>query len=840
MRPTPDVANLGPALRSFFMKEFFKRIWQSVYPVGQKAYIRLRPLLDRLRILYQRIAAYYRAHPRVRILTFIFAPPLLALLFLLIVVLVTTPSNSELRRIQNQVASEVYSADSVLLGRYYTQDRTEVKHEAISPVVIDALIATEDVRFYQHDGIDYYSLGRVLIKSILQQDESSGGGSTITQQLSKNLYPRKRYWIMSMLVNKLREVVTARRLEKLYTKKELLTMYLNTIPFADNTFGIQAAAQRFFSTNASALTIDQAAILVGMLKATTSYNPRVYPERAFHRRNVVLSQMVKYKMLEKKAADTLFVKPIELKINKISHHMGLAPYFREYLKSELLTWCRNNKKSDGTPYNLYTDGLRIYTTINSKLQQYAENAVAEQMAIVQKQFFEHWGKEKPWTGKEVVIDEAIRRTSRYKKLKAQGMSEDEIMENMNKPIPMRLFTWEGEEEATISPLDSIKHNLQYLNAGFLAVEPGTGAVKAWVGGINHDYFQYDHVKASTKRQVGSTFKPIVYAMALEKGIQPCELISAGQQTYIDKEGVKWTPRNTQNDYKVEYSMRGALAYSVNTVAVKLIDQAGVDNTIRLARKMGITSELPDVPSIALGSSSISLIEMTGAYACIANEGVASPAYYIETIEDLEGRTYSDFKHPGKGERAFSPETARLVTRMMQSVVHEGTASRLRWKYGVYNDVAGKTGTTQANADGWFMAMTPKLVIGTWVGADDPRIRFRLTELGQGSSTALPMAAFFLKQVNKDPDFKDISTAKFKPLPRELQAELNCDLYELGTDLMEQIRHTVEKRDSIIRADTTAKPPSETFLEVLYKRKMKILRANNPDTVRTNQVRVLGG
>lgn len=822
------------------MKEFFKRIWQSVYPVGQKAYIRLRPLLDRLRILYQRIAAYYRAHPRVRILTFIFAPPLLALLFLLIVVLVTTPSNSELRRIQNQVASEVYSADSVLLGRYYTQDRTEVKHEAISPVVIDALIATEDVRFYQHDGIDYYSLGRVLIKSILQQDESSGGGSTITQQLSKNLYPRKRYWIMSMLVNKLREVVTARRLEKLYTKKELLTMYLNTIPFADNTFGIQAAAQRFFSTNASALTIDQAAILVGMLKATTSYNPRVYPERAFHRRNVVLSQMVKYKMLEKKAADTLFVKPIELKINKISHHMGLAPYFREYLKSELLTWCRNNKKSDGTPYNLYTDGLRIYTTINSKLQQYAENAVAEQMAIVQKQFFEHWGKEKPWTGKEVVIDEAIRRTSRYKKLKAQGMSEDEIMENMNKPIPMRLFTWEGEEEATISPLDSIKHNLQYLNAGFLAVEPGTGAVKAWVGGINHDYFQYDHVKASTKRQVGSTFKPIVYAMALEKGIQPCELISAGQQTYIDKEGVKWTPRNTQNDYKVEYSMRGALAYSVNTVAVKLIDQAGVDNTIRLARKMGITSELPDVPSIALGSSSISLIEMTGAYACIANEGVASPAYYIETIEDLEGRTYSDFKHPGKGERAFSPETARLVTRMMQSVVHEGTASRLRWKYGVYNDVAGKTGTTQANADGWFMAMTPKLVIGTWVGADDPRIRFRLTELGQGSSTALPMAAFFLKQVNKDPDFKDISTAKFKPLPRELQAELNCDLYELGTDLMEQIRHTVEKRDSIIRADTTAKPPSETFLEVLYKRKMKILRANNPDTVRTNQVRVLGG
>jgi penicillin-binding protein 1A len=822
------------------MNEIFKRIWQRVYPYCRKVYEWLRPALDYLRTLYEKVAVFYRAHPRVRKLTLILGPPLFAFFTLILVVLIDSPGKTELSRIQNQVASEVYSADSVLLGRYYTQDRTEVKYEMIAPAVIDALIATEDVRFFQHDGVDYISLGRVLFKSILQQDESSGGGSTITQQLSKNLYPRKRYWMLSMLVNKLREVITARRLEKLYSKKELLTMYLNTIPFADNTFGIQAAAQRFFSTTAAGLTIDQSAILVGMLKATTSYNPRVYPERAFHRRNVVLSQMVKYKFLSKKSADSLYVKPIDLKINKVSHHMGLAPYFREYLKSELLTWCKNNKKKDGTPYNLYTDGLRIYTTINSKLQQYAENAVAEQMAIVQKQFFDHWGKEEPWKGKEVVVQEAIRRSSRYKRLKALGQSEEEIMQAMQKPVPMRLFSWQGEEEATISPIDSIKHHLKYLNAGFLAVEPGTGAVKAWVGGIDHDYFQYDHVKITTKRQVGSTFKPIVYAMALEKGIQPCELISAGQQTYIDKEGVKWTPRNTQNDYQVEYTMRGALAYSVNTVAVKLIDQAGVDNTIRLARKMGITSELPDVPSIALGSSSISLFEMTGAYACIANEGVASPPYYVETIDDLEGNTFTNFKQAGAGERAFSQETARLVTRMMQSVVHEGTASRLRWKYGVYNDVAGKTGTTQANADGWFMAMTPKLVIGAWVGADDPRIRFRLTELGQGSSTALPMAAFFLKQINKDPNFKNISSAKFKPLPRELQAELDCDLYELNSDLMEKIRHTVEKRDSIIRADTTAKPPFETFLEVLYKRKMKIMRANNADTTRTNQVRVLGG
>lgn len=822
------------------MKTWIERIWRSILYYSRLGVSKLEPFLQKIRPWYDHLINYFKTHPRVRKLTLFLGPPIFCISLLLIVVLIDSPGNSELRKIQNQVASEVYSADSVLLGRYYTQDRTEIGFEQISPAVVDALIATEDIRFYQHEGVDYISLGRVLVKSILQQDESSGGGSTITQQLSKNLYPRKRYWMLSMLVNKLREVITARRLERIYSKKELITLYLNTIPFADNTFGIQAAAQRFFSTTADSLTIDQGAVLIGMLKATTSYNPRVYPDRAFHRRNVVISQMVKYKFLTQRSADSLLVKPIELKINKVSHHQGLAPYFREYLKAELLNWCKNNKKSDGSTYNLYTDGLKIYTTLDSKLQGYAENAVTEQMTIVQKQFADHWGKEKPWKGREEVVTEAIHRSSRYKKLKQQGLSEEDIIAAMKKPIPMRLFTWQGEQEAKVSPIDSIEHHLQYLNAGFLAMNPTSGAVKAWVGGIEHDFFQYDHVKLTTKRQVGSTFKPIVYAMALERGVQPCELISAGQQTYIDKEGVKWTPRNTQNDYKVEYTMRGALAYSVNTVAVKLIEEAGVDNTIQLARKMGITSELPEVPSIALGSSSISLMEMTGAYSCIANQGVAMVPYYIETIHDLEGTVYKEFKSPKSGKRAISVETAQLVTRMMQTVVHEGTASRLRWKYAIYNDVAGKTGTTQANADGWFMAMTPKLVIGTWVGADDPRIRFRLTELGQGSSTALPMVAYFFKQLNKDPSYKEIANSKFKPLPRELQDQLDCDLYELNNELIEQIKQTVVKRDSIIQADTTRKPPNETFLEVLYKRKLKIMRANNPDSVKTNAVRILGG
>ncbi len=815
----------------------FRRKVRYVYLLGCR---KARPLLRAIRNRYDALALYFKTHPKARKLTLILGPPFVFFLVLLAIVWIETPSNSELRNIQNQVASEVYSADSVLLGRYYTQDRTEVQYEEIAPVVFDALIATEDVRFYQHEGVDYISLGRVLFKSILQQDESSGGGSTITQQLSKNLYPRKRYWILSMLINKLREVITARRLELIYSKKELITLYLNTIPFADNTFGIQTAAQRFFSTTADSLTIDQAAVLVGMLKATTSYNPRVYPDRAFHRRNVVLSQMVKYNYLSKESADSLLVKPIELRINKISHHQGLAPYFREYLKAELLTWCKNNKKSDGSPYNLYTDGLKIYTTLDSKLQAYAEGAVTQQMTDVQKQFFDHWGKDKPWKGKETVVEEAIRRSSRYRSLKQKGIQETEIQKILRKPIPMRLFTWQGEQDANISPVDSIIHHLQYLNAGFLAVEPGTGRVRAWVGGIEHDFFQYDHVKATTKRQVGSTFKPIVYAMALEKGVFPCDLISAGQQTYIDKEGVKWTPRNSQNDYKVEYSMRGALAYSVNTVSVKLIQEAGVLNTISLARNMGITSEMPEVPSIALGSSSISLIEMTGAYACIANEGVTSHPYYIESIHDLNGNVFSIFKSPQSGKRVLSRETAQLVTRMMQTVVQEGTASRLRWRYGVYNDVAGKTGTTQANADGWFIAMTPKLVIGTWVGADDPRIRFRYTELGQGSSTALPMVAYFMKQVNQDTSFSTISSAKFKPLPKELQEQLDCDLYELNDDVLDQVKKTMYKRDSITQADTSAIPPKETFLEFLYRRKLKIINANTPDTSKIKELGILGG
>jgi len=790
----------------------FRKAWR--YP-------KLRPYLLKADDVLSKIKLYFDTHPLARRWAKIIAPPLAFLFLLAFLIWIETPGNKELRNIQNQVASEVYSADSVLLGRYFLQDRTEVKYDAIAPAVIDALISTEDIRFYEHGGVDYRSLGRVLVKSIIQQDESSGGGSTITQQLAKNLYPRKRYWIFPILLNKLREVRIARRLESIYSKEELVTLYLNTVPFADNVFGIQAAAERFYSSSAKDLSIDQAALLIGMLKATHSYNPRLFPDRALTRRNVVLRQMVKYNKLDSVKADSLKALSVELAYNKISFHQGLAPYFREYVKSVLIEWCANHEKEDGTPYNLYTDGLKIYTTVDSRLQKYAEDAMVQQMTEIQKTFFDHWGKQKPWKGKEEVLEQAIHRSPRYQKLAEQGLSEEEIMEAMERPTPMSLFTWQGVKETTTSPLDSIIHHLQYLNAGFLAIDPSNGKIQAWVGGIDHDFFQFDHVKETTKRQVGSIFKPIVYAEAIEKGVEPCELISADRQTYIDKEGEKWTPRNSQVDYQVTYSMKGALAYSVNTVAVKLIEKAGVKNTIALANKLGITSDMPEVPSIALGASSISLMEMTSAYSCFANEGVLNKPYFISTIHDLDGKIYEDFKPVSSQKSAMKKETAALVLSMMQTVVTEGTASRLRWKYGVYTDVAGKTGTTQANADGWFMAITPHLVMGSWVGADDPRIRFRSTELGQGSNTALPITGYFLRQVNKDPAFKNLSEAKFPALPLDLQRKLDCDLYELSDTLQSQIQHMIFQRDSTIQADTLVAPPPESFLQVLYQRKLKI-------------------
>lgn len=692
------------------------------------------------------------------------------------------PDRAHLKEIHHPIASEVYSADSVLLGRYYLQDRTPVRAEDVPETLKQALVATEDVRFYSHDGVDVRSLFRVLIKTLLLQRESSGGGSTITQQLAKNLYPRRSYAMLSMPVNKVREMIIAARLEKVYTKDEILVLYLNTIPFADNTYGVKTAADRFFSTAVKDLTIDQSAMLVGMLKATHSYNPRLFPDRARQRRNLVIAQMSKYHFISDEEKKLLQARPLALNYNNVGHNSGMAPYFRAYIKAELLKWCRENRKADGNAYNLYTDGLKIYTTIDSRLQAYAEGAMQKQMKSLQVKFANQLSKEK-------LHDVAMRKLHQlpqYKSLKEAGLSEKEILAALKKPVKTKIFTWDGVKEVNMSFYDSVKHHMQFLQAGVMAMEPNTGAIKVWVGGIDHRFFQYDHVRPGTRRQVGSTLKPILYSAALEEGIGPCTYISAGKTQYTNLDS--WTPENTdQETYDRKYSMEGGLSGSVNTVSVKLLEKTGINDAIAITRKMGITSELPAVPSLALGTPSISMMEMVGAYGTLANQGVYVKPRYLTAIADHKGRLLEELKvEDDEPVRALSKESAQMMVHMLRTVVSEGTGSSLRTRFNLENDVAGKTGTTQLNVDGWFMAITPKLVIGTWVGADDPKLHFRSTTLGQGSATALPITGMFLQKVNQDRTLRDISRARFAALPEKLLNELDCKTYKSDLNIFQRI------------------------------------------------------
>jgi penicillin-binding protein 1A len=698
-------------------------------------------------------------------------------------VLGRVPSHEELRLIENPSSSEVYSSDSVLLGRYFIQERSDIRYDQIPTHVVDALLSVEDVRFYNHNGVDYRSLVRVLVKGGLFQSKTSGGGSTLTQQLAKNLFPRKRFWILSVLVNKMREIVIAARLEKVYDKKELLTLYLNTVPFGDSAFGIESASMRFFTKSAKELTPDQGAVLIGMLKATHYYNPRLFPARSRERRNLVLAQMRKYQKLPSSTIDSLQALPLLLKYSRHTHHTGLAPYFREHIRGELLAWCNEHINSRGEPFNLYTDGLKIYTTLDSRLQAHAEEATTHQMAQLQDRFLNHWGKIDPWHYQPQILEESVRKSSHYKNLQRTGLSHQEILLEMKKPTIINVFTWRGEKEVEMSPLDSIAYYLRFLNAGVLAMDPQNGAVRIWVGGISHDYFQFDHVKESTKRQIGSTFKPIVYAAALERGEKPCTYISAEKITY--KGITEWTPVNTDRNYDLKYSMEGALAYSVNTVAVHALEKAGIEKTVLLAHRMGITSELEPVPSLALGSPSVSLTEMVTAYSCFANNGRSVKPHYLASITSHDDVVLESFPI-ARGVQVMSKGNAQMVVQMLKGVMNEGTGARMRSKFGVENDMAGKTGTTQLNADGWFIAMTPGLVIGSWVGADDPRIRFRTTALGQGAATALPIVATFFQNINSDENFRTLSRARFPNLPSSLERQLSCDPYKTDTNVLEKI------------------------------------------------------
>ncbi|MGC3946936.1 MAG: transglycosylase domain-containing protein [Chryseolinea sp.] len=691
------------------------------------------------------------------------------------------PDSQQLHSINNQVATEIYSADSVLLGRYYLQERSPVSAEQIPKGLRDALISTEDARFYRHSGIDILSLFRVFVKTIALQDASAGGGSTITQQLAKNLFPRRSYAFFSMPINKVREMIIARRLEKIYSKDEILALYLNTIPFGDNVFGIKTAAERFYSKPVQSLSTDESAVLIGMLKATYRYNPRVYPERAKQRRNVVLGQMEKYGHLTQEETDKLQAKPLALKYQRLSHNEGLAPYFRSYIKAELMAWCRQNNRPDGSSYNLYTDGLKIYTTIDSRLQRFAEEAVRSQISTIQGKFSQQLNK----SALASIGKAHLSQLPLYKDMKREGLSDAQIMSELKKKGTRRVFDWSGEREAEMSIYDSLLHHLKFLQTGLLAMDPHTGALRAWVGGINHEFFQYDHVRETTKRQVGSTFKPIVYAAAMEQGVSPCDYVSARQTSYTNMED--WTPENSDaTTYDQKFSMEGGLAGSVNTVSVKLIEQAGISNTIRMAERMGIRSELPKVPSLALGTASISVLEMVNAYSTLANHGKHVSPLYITAITDSKGKVLERFTNPDEPVAAVSKETTAMMLHMLRRVVNEGTGSSLRSRFGLNNDIAGKTGTTQSNTDGWFIAITPRLVVGCWVGADDPRLHFRSTALGQGAATALPVVGRFLQQMNADPSFAQLSKARFESLTPAQMKKLDCELSKSDRNFLDRL------------------------------------------------------
>ena len=684
------------------------------------------------------------------------------------------PTLSELRKVHNPNSSEVYSADGVLLGRYYIQNRTTVAYDDIADDVIEALVATEDARFYKHGGVDFKGLIRVLVKTVILRDEASGGGSTISQQLAKNLYGRKRIGKLTIPVAKVKEMIIAGRMEKLYSKREILTMYLNTVPFGEKAFGIETASRRYFSTSPAKLKTEEAAVLVGLLKATNDYNPRLYPERSLQRRNSVLDRMTQFGDLPESVRDSLKQLPLGLKYNYISQSDGLAPYFREHLRQELKKWAKENPKSDGTEWNIYTDGLKIHTTIDSRLQKYAEKAVEKHMTSLQKSFDSHWKGRTPWGNDLKWIEREVANSKRYRIGKENGLTQAQLNEDFRKKRKMTIFTWEGEKEVEMSPLDSIIHYLNFLNTGFLAMDPGNGQIKAWVGGIDHHYFKYDHTRA--KRQVGSTFKPIVYATALDRGATPCDYYPNEQIEYTEYDN--WAPANSDGEYGGEYSMVGGLANSVNTIAVQVIMETGVKNVVRMAEKMGITdSHVPAFPSIALGTPEVTLYEMIQVYGTLANKGYHVKPVYISKIEDRKGRIIEQFetRYPEK-KQVLAPEDASLMVEMMKRVVDEGTGQRLRYRYNLQNDIAGKTGTTQSHADGWFMGITPKLVAGSWVGGANNHIRFRSISLGQGANMALPIWAEFFVQLNKDKNFDRIEAARFAEPDTLVQRLLDCALF----------------------------------------------------------------
>ncbi len=704
------------------------------------------------------------------------------------------PSVEDLQNPKVSQSSEIYTSDGVMIGKFYTENRTPVSYDQISPNLVKALIATEDIRFYEHSGIDYRAMAGVAF-GIAKGETDRGGGSTVTQQLAKKLFKTRKRDArgllgyvpgVSTLIYKTKEWITAIKLERNFTKQEILTMYFNTVDFGNNAYGINTAAKSYFSKSPDSLNVQEAAVLVGLQKATTTYNPVRNIKRSMERRNVVIGQMQKYGYLTAKQADSISALPIELKTKFETPYDGNANYFKNAVVDFVKKW------GDENGYDLYTDGLKIYTTIDSRMQEKAEEAMTQKMKQLQRVFEDHWGKQNPWIdedGKEIpdFLNSVVKRTSRYKSLASKFPNQpDSVSWYLNKKDSMMVYDWKtsGEIKKYWSSMDSLDYYKHILRAGMMAMDPHNGNIKAWVGGLDYNYFKYDHVKQG-RRQPGSTFKPFVYTTAIDDStynMSPCDEIEDKPfvKTYMeDGEEKEWKPKNANGYFTYSnMTLRRALAQSINSVTAQLTDDVGADNVVRYAKKMGITTPLKAVPSIGLGPFDVTLYDMVAAYSVFVNNGQYTEPILVTKIEDQNGKIVQEFAPEPR--QAISPESAFLMVNMLRGGVEEagGTSGSIRWKFDVTknnNEIGGKTGTTSNNSDGWFMCITRDLVIGAWVGGDDRSIHFRTTNLGEGAKTALPIVGSFLEKIYKDKSI-GIEPGPFPKPSFKIDKEYNCPNY----------------------------------------------------------------
>ena len=743
---------------------------------------------------------------------------ILILVITLVGLFAEIPSFEELEHPDNKLATQVIAENGEVLTTFHIENRTYVSYEELSPYLVAAAVATEDARFYEHSGIDMKSLARVLVKTILMQDSSQGGGSTITQQLAKTLYPRRQVnsripgWSAVVMVQtKLKEWITAVKLERDYTKNEIMDMYLNSIFFGSGAYGVKAASETFFSKEPADLTVEEAALLVGMVNKPTRYNPVLNPDYSLQRRNFVIGQMERNGYLTEAERDSLCNIPIQLQYQVLDHNAGLAPYFRDMLRRDMNAekperseyqyaedyaqdslrwredpiygWLNKNRKPDGSSYDLDRDGLRIYTTINYKMQQYAEEAVDEYLGGHLQHLFDQevrWKRNKPFANSvddktaEMLMQQARRWSDRYRLQHRAGKSDAEIYAQFSEPARMRVFAWndKGYVDTTMTPDDSIRYYKSILRCGFVAIEPGTGHVKAYVGGPDYRYFKYDNVSQG-KRQIGSTVKPFLYTLAMQEGMTPCDKVVNLPQTFVLYDGTTWTPRSTD---RAEYigqtvTLRWGLSRSSNNISAYLMKEFGPSALAAMMRQMGISTHIDEVYSLCVGPAEVNVFDMVSAYNTFPSHGTYVYPQYVTRITDSEGVEIG--RYSTRKREAISEQTAYLMVDLMKAVINEGTGTRLRSVYGLKGEIAGKTGTTNDNSDGWFIGYTPNITAGVWVGGEDRQVHFNSLALGSGSNMSLPIWGIWMKKCLADPTIGWSEFDTFAP-PATGALTFDCD------------------------------------------------------------------